>query len=266
MNLYRIIKPKIVSLPIVLSVPHAGIGMPEDIEYQIRGDILPPDDTDWLVDELYDFAGELGIPIIIANYSRWVIDLNRNPDNTPLYSDGRIITALCTATDFLRNPIYIDKRLEVDKEELERRRTLYFEPYHYAVQHLLNETKAMFGSTLLWDCHSIRRRVITINPEPFPDLILGDADGTAASSELTRIALGELSDSDYKVAHNTPFKGGYITRHFGKPQQNQHALQLEMAKDLYLDNNETGFDIIRADKMRITLKQTLTTLGQYLLA
>ena len=225
MTLFAITKPLIIQLPVVLSIPHAGTFIPEDITAQLKQNLLPPDDTDWFVDTLYSFAFSLGIPVIKANYSRWVIDLNRNPDDTPLYNDKRVITALCTTTTFTGENIYQDERIQVDANEVDCRREEYFTPYHTALQQLLNEVKIQFGSVLLWDCHSICRFVPSIYPAAFPDLILGSADGTSASQDVIDKAVSLLSNSSYSFSHNFPFKGGHITRHYGKPQVHQHALQ-----------------------------------------
>src|SRR5262249_49262687 len=154
-----------------------------------------PDDTDWYVDRLYDFAPSLGITMITAIYSRWVVDLNRDPDSKPLYSDGRIITALCPSATFLGEPLYNDRRAEVSREEVNRRLRLYYEPYHLKIREILEGLKARFGTVLLWDCHSIRQVVRTIQKDTFPDLILGDADEKAASSSLIETALKNLSSS-----------------------------------------------------------------------
>lgn len=219
-----------------------------------------PDDTDWFVDKLYDFAPSMGITTIQAVYSRWVVDLNRDPESKPLYSDGRIITALCPTTDFFGNPIYYDNRDKVSQDEVERRVSAYYTPYHDKIEELLTDLKNQFGKVLLWDCHSIRQFVPTIRKEKFPDLILGDADGTSASPGLIEISLKGLENSNYQVNHNHPFKGGYITRSFGKPLDNQHALQLEMSKVMYMNDEELEYDSKRAEGVRSVLKSTFEKL------
>jgi N-formylglutamate deformylase len=261
MKLFDLIQPPVQKLPLVISVPHAGTEFPAGLRAELKPSLLPPDDTDWFVHQLYDFVTELGIPLLKANYSRWVVDLNRNPDSSPLYHDGRVLTGLCTTTTFLGEPIYQDERAEVPAAEVARRKAEYFEPYHAALGQLLDDTQARFGQVLLWDCHSIRRLVPAINPEPFPDLILGSADETSAAPELIATALRELGSGPYSLNHNTPFKGGYITRHHGQPARQRHALQLEMSKDRYMDDAEQHYDPARADRMRALLRQTLLALG-----
>jgi N-formylglutamate deformylase len=252
-------------VPILISVPHCGTDFPEEIKGQYNPDlIVAPDDTDWFVHQLYDFAPSMGMMLIAAKYSRWVIDLNRDPQSKPLYSDGRIITALCPTTTFLGEPLFSDERKEIDQQEINRRLEKYYQPYHKLIEENIIRLKNKFGKVLLWDCHSIRQVVQTIQKEKFPDLILGDADGTSASAGLIETTLSVLDHSNYSVNHNHPFKGGFITRYFGKPLENVHALQLEMTKVNYMDDSEIHYHQERANKMRIVLKNVFNQLIEQL--
>ena len=122
MQPYKIIAPTSKQVPILVSVPHCGTFFPEEIRQEYKAELIhTPDDTDWFVDQLYDFAPSMGMTMITAVNNRWVIDLNRDQDSKPLYSDGRIITALCPTTTFLGEPLYKDERAEVKKEEVNRR-------------------------------------------------------------------------------------------------------------------------------------------------
>jgi len=265
MSAFNIHRPTGVPIPIVISIPHCGIAFPDEVKKMVRPDLIErPDDTDWFVDTLYDFAPTMGITMITATYHRWVIDLNRSPDDAPLYSDGRIITGLCPVTDFTGQPIYNDQRDAVEDDEIERRKIAYYQPYHAALADLLESSKATFGKVLLWDCHSIRQYVPTIYHDKFPDLILGDGEGTAASPHVIETAYKSLSASAYSVSHNFPFKGGYITREYGKPLDHQQALQLEMTKVNYMDDTECNFDHARAGKMRGLLRHTLEAIAEAL--
>ncbi|MEJ1236809.1 N-formylglutamate amidohydrolase [Chryseolinea sp. T2] len=265
MESFRVITPTFTRVPVLVSVPHCGIAFPDELVNEFDSDLInSPDDTDWFVDRLYDFAPSLGMTMITAVYSRWVIDLNRDPTDKPLYSDGRIITGLCPVTDFTGRPLYKDARKKVDDDEIIRRRKMYYAPYHDQLKLLLSELKSNFGKVLLWDCHSIRQYVKTIYNDKFPDLILGDADGASAGSGLIELAYDNLRNSNYSVSHNFPFKGGYITRAYGTPDVNQHALQLEMAKVNYMDDAEIDYDDSRANKMRALLSFTLKSLAEEL--
>ena len=260
MEIFKIIEPTAPKVPIIISVPHAGTFIPEDIKSKMNSELSDKlDDTDWFIDKLYGFATDLGITIITANHSRWVVDLNRNPENKPLYNDGRVITDVVTVTDFNGNQIYKDNYVP-DSEEVSRRVELYHKPYHEKLDKLLNDTKAEFGKVLLFDAHSIRKSVPGIRAEDFPDLILGDNDETSASPELIKTTIDSLQNKAYGFSHNHPFKGGYITRSFGKSTENIHALQLEMCKTNYMDSSETLYDEENAGKIQVVLKETLVNI------
>lgn len=258
---FVIIEPKGPKVPFILSVPHCGTAFPDELKHAFIAEKMgQPDDTDWFVHELYNFASELGITIIHARYSRWVIDLNRDPESKPLYNDGRIITALTTTTDFFGNPIYVNESFHPDQTEVERRLETYYWPYINKIQELLDARKEEFGKALLWDAHSIRHFVPTIRKEIFPDMILGTNDGRSADHKYIDIALAELRQSTKQVNYNDPFKGGFITRNFGKPENGIHALQLEMNKILYMDNEELNFHEERANAIRVYLRNTFEQL------
>lgn len=252
-------------VPILVSVPHCGTLFPEDLIGQYKPNLIQgPDDTDWFVNHLYDFAPQMGITLLSAVYSRWVIDLNRDPENKPLYSDGRIITGLCPATNFFGESIYVNSRDSIDPTEVTRRLKYYYWPYHDTLSGLMESLKSEFGRVLIWDAHSIRSEVATIFKGKFPDLILGDVSGTSATASITEAALKQLCSSSYVVSHNDPFKGGFITRHYGKPMSDQLALQLEMSKIIYMDDTETRYDEKRAERIKTLLKTTLAKLAAQL--
>ena len=256
MEPFTVTEPTGKKVPVLISSPPSGTDIPHELASLYDPEqVNSLDDTDWYVNRLYrDFADELGITMIEARYSRWVIDLNRDPQSQPLYDDGRIITSLCTTTDFFGNAIYAEKRFEPDQQEVERRLVTYYWPYYTRINELLGKLKDDFGTVLFYDAHSIRKHVPTIRQEPFPDLILGSNDEKSADRKLIDIALEELKKSGHEVTHNYPFKGGHLTRYFGKPEEGRHALQLERSKKLYMDDAETEFDEKRAAKLSATLK------------
>ncbi len=245
--------------PLIISIPHVGVLFPDEVrEDYLSNQVEQLDDTDWFLDQLYDFAPAMGITIVAANYSRWLIDLNRDPQSAPLYSDGRLITGLTTTTDFLGNPIY-KAGAEPTQHEVNRRLATYYWPYYAEIQRLLDERRKQFKNVVLWDAHSIRQFVPSIRASKFPEMILGDADETSAHTRLINCALKALQN-DYQVNHNDPFKGGHITRYFGKPELGIHALQLERNKICYMDDSERNYDEERAKKMQKTLQKTFKDL------
>ena len=260
MSLYNIKEPTKEQVPILISVPHSGTAFPEEIKDHYNQDLIKaPDDTDWFVDKLYDFAPGMGITMISANYSRWVIDLNRDPESAPLYDDGRIITDLCPTTTFSGEPIYKEGHMPHAKE-IDRRLQEYYWPYYRKIEEILNDLKSKFGKVLFWDAHSIRQYVPLIREEIFPDLILGDNNEVTAAPEYIEASLGALRAGKLKLEHNYPFRGGHLTRYFGKPDQKQHALQLEMSKINYMDNKELNYDMDRASHVRTLLKSNFEAL------
>jgi N-formylglutamate deformylase len=262
---YTLITPSIKPAPIVVSVPHCGTLFPKELQHLFRDDkMAQPDDTDWFVHQLYDFVTEMGITLIHANYSRWVVDLNRDPESKPLYNDGRIITGLLTTTDFFGEPIYKDVNYRPDEAETNYRITNYYTPYHNKIKELLIDLKRTHKNVLLWDAHSIRKVVPTIRTEPFPDLIIGDNDTQSANEKLIQSTLQHLEKSTFETSHNHPFKGGYITRSFGQPHNGMHALQLEMAKTLYMDDSEKNYHPERAQKVKELLRAIFNDLLQVL--
>jgi N-formylglutamate deformylase len=266
MQPFKVILPEGEPLPVLISIPHCGTAFPDDLADAFKPHLLAfPDDTDWYLHHLYSFAPAVGITVLHAVYSRWVIDLNRPPDNKPLYHDGRLITGLCPVTTFTGEPLYRDERKTIPDEEVQRRLQLYYEPYHQKLSSLLHQLKTTHGRVLLWDAHSIRRHVPAIRAEAFPDLILGDAGGTAASPGLIEAALRCLESAGYSLTHNLPFSGGYITRWYGLPAQEQHALQLEMSKTIYMDDAERTLDTARAHRLQTLLRRTLEALAERLM-
>jgi N-formylglutamate amidohydrolase len=264
LQLFQVNKPQSATVPIVINFPHSGTYIPEDIKPNYNPVAIEfIDDTDWFLPELYAFAKELGITTMQATHSRWVIDLNRNPESKPLYNDGRHITGLCSTTNFLGEAIY-KQGMEPDQTEIDRRKKLYFEPYYEQLQMVLDELKAEHGKVLLYDSHSIRSVVKTIRDERFPDIILGTADGKSANENLINASLETLKTSPYQINYNDPFKGGNITRTFGRPEENQHAIQLERCKDLYMKNDETELDIDKASLMTKHLRSLFENLIEQL--
>lgn len=262
MSLYNIIPAKGKRIPILISSPHSGILFADDLKNDFLEDkVANPSDADWFMPELYNFASEMGITMITANLCRWNIDLNRDPKSAPLYNDGRLITGLCSTTTFEGEPIYKEGK-EPNQIEIDRRLDKYFWPYYQKVQELLDDLKAEFGQVILYDLHSITRKVEAISSSDFPDIVLGDAEGKSAHADLIDIAVKNFEGSDYSFSHNDPFKGGHITRYFGKPENGVHALQVERSKDIYMDEVKNEFDPVRSAKLRDLLKTNLLELAE----
>lgn len=250
----HVIKPGLKKqLPIIISCPHVGTDIPDDIKATMMEDVAEAtEDTDWFVHDLYSFAPEMGITLIKANYSRFVIDLNRDPSGKSLYQDARRQTAMVPMTTFAGKQIY--KSSSVTSEEVERRRMAYFDPYHAAINEEVRRLKSSFPHVLFFDAHSIKRTVKSIRNEPFPDVIVGDNDGATAHATLTESVIVSLKRARLEVSHNEPFKGGFLTRSQGRPKESIHALQLEMSQDLYMNEQDNSRNLEKEQKIAKILK------------
>ncbi len=220
--------------PLLVSMPHVGTHLPEAVAARMTEIAKTVPDTDWHVDRLYDFLGDLDASVLAATQSRYVIDLNRAPDDKPLYP-GASNTGLCPTTTFDEAPIYLDGQ-GPDAAEIAARRERVFRPYHERLGRALGEIVERHGYALLWDAHSIRSRVPRFFEGRLPDLNLGSAGGVSADPGLVaRLAAVAEAAAGYSHAVNGRFKGGYITRSFGNPAGRVHAVQLELSQITYMD-------------------------------
>ena len=220
------------SSPLVLSLPHVGTAIPETLRPSYVARALDVEDTDWHLDQLYDFAASLGATVLVPRYSRYVIDLNRPPDDTPMYP-GASNTELCPTRLFNGEPLYRESNAR-NAAEVERRRTHYWQPYHDALRGALQAARESHGYALLWDGHSIRSQIPWLFDGKLPDLNLGTASGASCAADLRERLAQRMQVSAFSHATDGRFKGGYITRHYGNPEQHIHAVQMEMCQSLYM--------------------------------
>ncbi|MCG6117774.1 MAG: N-formylglutamate deformylase [Aquimonas sp.] len=244
-------------LPLLISLPHDGTAIPDDIAEHMLDSARRVPDTDWHVSTLYDFARELGASLLVPRYSRYVIDLNRPPDGAALYP-GRSETGLCPLQGFSGEPLYRSGHHSPDADEVERRRQRYWQPYHAALAGELARIKSAHGRALLWEGHSIRSEVPMLFDGRLPDLNLGTADG-ASCGALRLQALEALlsAQQHYSWVSNGRFKGGYITRHYGRPHEGVEAIQLELAQSTYMDERSQRYDAVRAGRLQALLRRML---------
>ncbi len=243
------------STPLLVSVPHDGRILPEFIEKRMTpaGRDIP--DTDWHVAKLYDFVRELGASMLVANCSRYVVDLNRPPDDAALYA-GQVSTGICPGKTFAGDDLYTDAGT-VGAAETEERISTFWSPYHQFIETKLIALRQQFGYALLWDAHSIPSQVPRLFDGELPVLNIGTNDGDSCSPIIADDVFGVATSSDYDSVMNGRFKGGYITRHHGDPQNNLHAIQLEIAQRAYMDEDTREYDEAKAGKLRNTLRSLL---------
>ena len=246
--------------PLLISMPHTGTHVPADIAAKLTPAGREVHDTDWHMPTLYDFAKQIGASTLVATHSRYVIDLNRPPDGASLYP-GQSVTGLCPVDGFDSEPLYQNKADEPDDAEVARRRELYWKPYHDQLRAELDRIKALHGVAMLWDAHSIRSVLPRFFEGKLPDLNLGTADGKSCGPALAQQLLDVARQAtSHTSVLNGRFKGGYITRNYGQPEQGFHAVQLEMTQSSYMQEH-MPFDYLPAvaDQIKPTLQKMLQT-------
>ncbi|MYM25591.1 N-formylglutamate deformylase [Duganella sp. FT135W] len=223
------------SIPLLVSMPHVGTDIPDDVLASMTPAAVDKQDTDWHLVRLYEFLSEMGASTLSARWSRYVIDLNRPPENTNLYP-GQDTTGLCPVDTFHREPLYLPGRAP-DEAEVQRRLQAYWKPYHDQLRSELDRLLALHGRVVLWDAHSIASHVPRFFEGKLPDLNFGTADGKSCDIGLSNAIVASAQGGDCTVAVNGRFKGGHITRFYGEPAKGVHAIQLEMCQSTYMDED-----------------------------
>lgn len=247
--------------PLLVSLPHDGTALPAAIAARASAAGKRVPDTDWHVGRLYAFARGLGASVITPHWSRYVADLNRDPAGHKLYP-GRTETALVPVTTFAGEAIYAPGD-EPDEREIALRREMYWQPYHDALAGELARMRRQHPRVVLWDGHSIKSRVPMFFDGQLPDFNLGTAGGSSCSRTLQDAltnALRERANGDaYSHVVNGRFKGGYITRHYGRPETGIEAVQLELAQYTYMDEDSFEYLPERAAPVQSVIRALLET-------
>lgn len=253
--------------PLVVSMPHVGTLIPEPLRKHFVSRALGVEDTDWHLPELYEFAGTMGATILQGQMSRYVIDLNRPPDNEPMYP-GASNTELCPTRFFTGDPLYLEGQAPGPLEQA-RRLERYWRPYHASLAATLAEVRAKHGHVVLWDAHSIRQEIPWLFDGRLAGLNLGTAQSKSCAPGLRNQLTSVLERSqelsqEFSFVVDGRFKGGYTTRHYGQPQHHVHVVQLEMAQALYMDELPPfAYLPQRAEKIKPVLRRLLETMQQW---
>lgn len=242
--------------PLIVGLPHAGMAMTDAITAAMTPDAHSQMDSGWHEERLYDFARDLGAATIASTYSRYVIDLNRSPDNENRFG-AKGNTGLCPVERFDYAPLYKDGRTP-DAQEIERRLDLYWRPYHDRLAAELKALKARHGVAVLFDAHTIRSAVGRLFKGRIPDINLKSGGGTKASPDLVRrLSAICASDPKYTWVVDGQYKGGYIVHHYGDPENGMHSLQLEVVQDTFMDETTFAYLPEKAEGIRRILKALL---------
>ncbi|MGE0144927.1 MAG: N-formylglutamate deformylase [Planctomycetota bacterium] len=259
-EVFDVRRPTAVTAPLLVSVPHTGVEVPPTIAARFANDAIAAlPDTDWHLHRLYSFVPDLGATLCCARFSRYVVDLNRPADGHALYP-GRAETGLVPRTTFGGEPIY-RPGMEPDEAEVRTRVSTYWEPYHRFLDEELARMRDRFGYALLFEAHSITSHVPRFADGELPGFMLGDVDGTSCAAPLSAAVAEVLERSGISTSRNRPFKGGYITRAFGRPADRIHAMQLEMSQRLYMrEGPPYAWDEERARRLAVILRTALHSL------
>lgn len=241
--------------PVVLGMPHTGTWLPEEIRSRlnVNGQLLA--DTDWHIDKLY--AGLLPKATIVrATFHRYAIDANRDPSGASLYP-GQNTTGLVPMTDFDGEPLW---QTPPDDAEIEARRLAFHAPYHAALTAEMERVRARHGVAVLYDCHSIRSRIPFLFEGRLPDFNIGTNNASTCAPEIEAAIQDTCANAEgYTSILNGRFKGGWTTRHYGRPSEGWHAIQMELAQSTHLSTETPpfAFDESKAARLRPVLQRAL---------
>lgn len=243
--------------PLLVSLPHTGACIPEEYTVGLVSSALAYHDADWHIDRLYSFAAELGATTVHTAVSRTVIDVNRDPSGASLYPD-QPVTGLVPTDTFDGRPLYRDGATPSSKE-IERRKKLYFAPYHAALAEELARLRGLHKCVVLYDCHSIRSVIPRLFPGKLPVFNIGTNNGQACDPTLTKQIASTCAASRWSHVVNGRFTGGWITRTYGRPTQGIHAVQMELAIRGYLrdESDPPPWDVDFASPIQQTLRAVL---------
>ena len=245
--------------PLLLAQPHGGMQIPEAILARLNPLGRELSDADWHITRLYadlvDQASQVSMPM-----HRYVIDANRDPADVSLYP-GQNTTSLCPTTTFDGEEIYLPGQAP-SADEIEERQQLYHQPYHDALAEQLQRIHNRHGYAILYDCHSIRSLVPYLFEGKLPDFNIGSNSGSSCAVEIENaVRLQCELASTYSTVSNGRFKGGWTTRHYGRPEQGYHAIQMELAQCNYMDEVAPWhYQPEAARKLRQPLKNILQSL------
>jgi len=243
--------------PLLVSLPHDGSHIPEALAARMVPAARRAPDTDWHVSTLYAFAREMGASIIVPRHSRYVVDLNRPPDDTSLYP-GQNTTGLCPAVQFTGEPVYLEGQAP-DEAEVAQRVERYWRPYHDALIGEIERLRAQHGRVVLWEGHSIRGSELPfLFDGRLPDLNLGTSGGASCSPGLQqRLEAVLAGQGNFDHVVNGRFKGGYITRHYADVARGVQAVQLEVSQRNYMDEDSFAYDASRALVLQAVIRDLL---------
>lgn len=267
---FVVIEPVEQTSPFVFCSPHSGSIYPSIFLERSRLDAHTlRKSEDCFVDELFGDVAALGVPLIAARFPRAYLDVNREPyELDPELFDEPLPEFANTQTMRVAGGLGTLARIVADGEEIyreplplaaavERIERLY-KPFHARIAQLLERTRRRFGVAILVDCHSMPSASMNQPGGARPDFVIGDRFGASCDAKVTRLFREAITQRGYQVQLNRPYAGGFITENYGQPFKGVHALQIEINRGLYLNENRltrtAGFDRLRRDLVQVTAR------------
>lgn len=247
-------------LPLLISIPHDGRLLAPGQAGHITAVARTLPDTDWHVRKLYTFAAEIGANVIAANYSRYVVDLNRGAEDAALYED-QIVTGLFPTKTFAGEEIYEAGQI-ISTQLRKQRISAYWRPYHRQIAATLAKIRQKFGYALLWDAHSIASEVPKLFSGVLPDFNIGSNNGESCHPDIVAALMSAAGKSARSTVLDERFVGGFITRQYGAPEEGIHAIQLELAQHNYMDEKTFSYMSVQAEKLSHDLRELLLAFVQ----
>lgn len=269
MSFVELTPPQTTATPVLVEVPHSGLQVPPEVEPEIEATPLAVlRDSDIYVDQLYERAPEHGATLLVSRVSRYVVDLNRGPDEVdsaavPRHPNARHIPARGVVwrarTDgapLLRRPLTID--------EFARRIELYYEPYHHTLREVAARMHQEHGHVVILAAHSMPsagRRVFGGGQVRRADVVPGTRGRSTADGRIIDLIDAHFRDAGLSVKHDDPYRGGWTTSSYGAPKRGQHAIQIELNRALYVD--EKTSEIRQGDfaRLQTVLDQLVSKIG-----
>jgi N-formylglutamate deformylase len=254
--------------PLIVSMPHTGTEIPAEIEAQLVSPWLARKDADWHIEKLYDFVPSLGATLLRTTMSRTVIDVNRDPSGASLYP-GQATTELCPTMTFDGEPLYRNGRVP-NEQEIARRRATWFEPYHAALAEEIARLRKHHPTIVLFEAHSIRSVIPRLFEGELPNFNIGTNGAASCDPALTAAVESVCDRTSFSRVSNGRFKGGWTTRHYGKPSEGVHAIQLELACRGYMDEprevSPENWPTLYKPKRAVEMRGALTNILQVCLS
>lgn len=270
MSFVELTHPGTTPSSVLVEVPHSGLQVPPEVESEIDATPLALlRDSDIYVDQLYQRAPENGATLLVSRVSRYVVDLNRGPDDVDsaavpkhprarhIPARGVVWRARTDGTPLLRSPLTI--------EQFSRRLELFYEPYHRTLREVAAQIRERHGQVMILAAHSMPsagRRMLGGGQVRRADIVPGTRGRSTADGRIIDLIDSHFREAGLSVKHDDPYRGGWTTSSYGAPKRGQHAVQIELNRALYVDEQTSEIKKNDFAKLQTVLDQLVSKLGK----